>query len=931
MGAGASVPGEKTEFKVGNRVIVNGKNDAVIKYIGPTKLATGTWFGVEFKKPLGSHNGTVKGHAYFTCKAGHGLMVRETQLQAFSQVAKASGTIGIALKKHVENRREELRIYNILDNHEEQLNLERRAKLGVALLAPEQAPSSEIGQAEIDAIEIEEGYTGPHLSWPLNPDTMLSMLKAFKEGKTLHSKYVLQLLHKFTAQNKKFPTVVKVSIKERSRLTIVGDTHGQLQDILHMLDINGVPDDYNSYLFNGDFVDRGDKGVEICMLIMGYQLLYPGVVHINRGNHECRSQTQVQGFMMEVLDKYNPRGRATRGGQPELFVSGGSKCRGNQVYEAFMQAFDSLPLASVVQGTVFVVHGGLFERRGVRLSHLEAVNRFREIPLTRNTFEDGLFQDMMWSDPQDERGVRPSSRGAGHFFGRDVTANFCRANNLHLVIRSHECVPDGFEFTHKTQLLTLFSASDYCGDTGNMGAFVVFKSADMQANIEQFMASQPASTPGPSRLARTHRAVIAKLVDLICASKHDLYWYFCHLDSRHTGTVSRVEWADALKTVLKLDLPFMRLVNDLATVDDHGRINYGRFLDRYKIDVGVSADWHALMVEKVYEKLVAACADVESAYKLFDVNDDGCVEYIEFVNALKKLDLGLSDAQLFDFMGYLDEDRDNHIDFREFINRFQVVHLKMAPVSEEEKKWARAKLSELGKVVFKLGDAAKDLFKELDTDNSGTLSLEQMAAGLVKLAGKASEDHPLSEAEAVRLAKDVDADGSGCVNYSEFVKAFRVNDSKKKAGSGSSRAASLTRRTPGAGAGGAGAGAGSGGGAGLKRVPTADLRESQEWDSANLEDLLTTLYEYRVELAASFRLFDVDNSGKVSEEEFKRGLEALKLPLNRPITPYQIRELMHILDKDGDGHLDYDEFLNGFSILNTETGEKSRQNYRKRA
>lgn len=52
--------------------------------------------------------------------------------------------------------------------------------------------------------------------------------------------------------------------------------------------------------------------------------------------------------------------------------------------------------------------------------------------------------------------------------------------------------------------------------------------------------------------------------------------------------------------------------------------------------------------------------------------------------------------------------------------------------------------------------------------------------------------------------------------------------------------------------------------------------------------LITTLYEFRVELAASFRLFDTDNSGKVSPEEFKRGLEALKLPLNRPITDYQV-------------------------------------------
>jgi len=184
---------------------------------------------------------------------------------------------------------------------------------------------------------------------------------------------------------------------------------------------------------------------------------------------------------------------------------------------------------------------------------------------------------------------------------------------------------------------------------------------------------RPVST-GPSKLARTHKAVIAKLIDLICASKHDLYWYFTHLDSRHTGSVSRVEWADALKTVLKLDLPFMRLVGDLADVGENGRINYGHFLDRYKVDVGLSTDWHDKMVEKVYEKLVVACADPREAYKLFDVNDDGTVEYHEFVTALKKLDLGLSDAQLFDFMGYLDEDRNSHLDFDEFVARFQIIH-----------------------------------------------------------------------------------------------------------------------------------------------------------------------------------------------------------------------------------------------------------------
>lgn len=59
----------------------------------------------------------------------------------------------------------------------------------------------------------------------------------------------------------------------------------------------------------------------------------------------------LQGFMMEVLDKYNPvnHGIAV---PAQGAGAGGAACRGNQVYEAFMKAFDSLPLATVLQGNV---------------------------------------------------------------------------------------------------------------------------------------------------------------------------------------------------------------------------------------------------------------------------------------------------------------------------------------------------------------------------------------------------------------------------------------------------------------------------------------------------------------------------------------------------------------------------------------------------
>lgn len=62
-------------------------------------------------------------------------------------------------------------------------------------------------------------------------------------------------------------------------------------------------------------------------------------------------------------------------------------------------------------------------------------------------------------------------------------------------------------------------------------------------------------------------------------------------------------------------------------------------------------------------------APPQEAYKLFDVNDDGLIEYEEFVNAMHTLKLGLSDKQLYELMSSIDIDRDSTISFDEFAVR----------------------------------------------------------------------------------------------------------------------------------------------------------------------------------------------------------------------------------------------------------------------
>ncbi|KAG5033223.1 hypothetical protein JHK85_017205 [Glycine max] len=84
---------------------------------------------------------------------------------------------------------------------------------------------------------------------------------------------------------------------------------------------------------------------------------------------------------------------------------------------------------------------------------------------------------LMKSDPTENdsvEGLRPNARGPGLVtFGPDRVTEFCKKNKLQLIIRAHECVMDGFERFALGQLITLFSATNYCGTANNVGAILV--------------------------------------------------------------------------------------------------------------------------------------------------------------------------------------------------------------------------------------------------------------------------------------------------------------------------------------------------------------------------------------------------------------------------------------------------------------------------
>ena len=247
-------------------------------------------------------------------------------------------------------------------------------------------------------------------------------------------------------------------IRLDGQVTIIGDIHGQLYDLLAIFrqEAVGCPSkSEGKVVFMGDYVDRGLYGVETALLIMMLKQCYPHKIYLLRGNHESRDLTSRFNFRDQCLEAYD-----------------------EEFYDQVMEAFDQLPMAAVVNGKYFCVHGGISKN----LTSLEAINQIdRKIEVP---WEEGLFMDLLWADPAqyddeiDQDFIFNEERGCSVFFGRQPTNDFLQREGLKAIVRAHECQEEGYKL-HRWNgedkpppVITIFSAPNYCGIPNEGGVFV---------------------------------------------------------------------------------------------------------------------------------------------------------------------------------------------------------------------------------------------------------------------------------------------------------------------------------------------------------------------------------------------------------------------------------------------------------------------------
>ncbi|VDK78832.1 unnamed protein product [Litomosoides sigmodontis] len=244
------------------------------------------------------------------------------------------------------------------------------------------------------------------------------------------------------------PTLIELN----PPINVVGDIHGQFEDLIALFTLNGFPPNAK-YLFLGDYVDRGPYSLEVIVLLFAYKVLYPDTVTLLRGNHESRPVNKQYGFYVECTKRYSV-----------------------VLYECFQFAFYCMPFCARIAKIIMCMHGGISESL-VNFSQMAKIERPCDIP------DMGLLADLTWSDPDPAVvGYEESPRGAASVFGKDALKSFCDQLGLELVIRAHQVVQEGYEFFDDRRLVTIFSAPNYC-DQFNNAACVMKISEDLEISF----------------------------------------------------------------------------------------------------------------------------------------------------------------------------------------------------------------------------------------------------------------------------------------------------------------------------------------------------------------------------------------------------------------------------------------------------------------
>ncbi|XP_055371813.1 serine/threonine-protein phosphatase rdgC isoform X5 [Condylostylus longicornis] len=611
--------------------------------------------------------------------------------------------------------------------------------------------SDDLGE---DGVAPEKSYRGPHLQFPLDKKDVHTLIDLFRKKKynRLHAKYVAGILREATNRLKRLPNLNQASTAISKQVTVCGDLHGKLDDLLVIFHKNGLPSTENPYVFNGDFVDRGKKGLEVFLLLLATFLVFPGGVFLNRGNHEDSVMNGRYGFIREVHQKY--------------------KRNAEKLLKLIEEVYRWLPLGTIVNNRVLIVHGGISDTTDLDL--IKSLDRGKYLSILRPPVTEGsqpgadivdkvewkqIF-DIMWSDPKPNEGCEPNSlRGAGCYFGPDVTNTFLQKYKLSFLVRSHECRPDGHELTHSGKVITIFSASNYYAIGSNKGAYLKLD-PHLDTHFVQYTAaaSKTRKLTFRQRVGLIESSALRELGARLRESRSDLEKAFKKRDKDGSGHLPLSKWCEAMEEATALGLPWRLLREKLApgpenvTPSSSTEVNYNNTLELLDTDI-IKSTQHAST--SVAESLYTNKSSLEAIFRILDKDNSGQISLEEFGDACELLQKHLpgtdTKEQLLDMCKMMDINKDGLVDLNEFLEAFR--------------------LCEAARRGVTLNSSPSP---ELSSKQNGSVNVGEKPDKLSKTIGDAFNESQLLSASVLSESYEIDEDEDGDIIVDDLGKIILV-------------------------------------------------------------------------------------------------------------------------------------------------------------
>jgi len=624
-------------------------------------------------------------------------------------------------------------------------------------------------------------------------------------------------------------SLLQLPLPRDVKLVIVGDTHGQLEDVLWVFFKYGVPSKTTWYLFNGDIVDRGGHALEIILLLFAFKRELPDSVHILRGNHEDANCVIQFGFKSELESKF-----------PNHLTEVWNACTS--------VVFPLLPIAAVVsdammQQRFFVVHGGIpvgieGQQGPITLDGgLTRIARQRStVQKTQDLDYDGhVLYNFLWADPAESLEEQTATRSRAIKFLEADTREFCEHNRVEFVVRSHEVPRNlrGVMASHSGLCYTVFSASNYAGSVGNRGGVLTCSGSPLALHASEHMAppwgelavlitrglasadgerssavraweerfgivDRPAEGGGfgiydtilwflglegePESAASVPMGAGAKaaaaqqqmqfVIERLVEHKDELFEGFSEADPGCSGVLPRSAWAHTMLTSLG---PHSEGVLTPSLLDElHEAWNlpdpvpYVRFLHRFQIRDDPSDG--SVLVDRiqVVSQLQATLVDFSclNLERLLDPNGDKDVTWQEFAAFLPRFHIQVPPWQA----AALYETMSGIVDQRPITLDSAIMCLAL--VSQDPpllSDWSET-VEEAGREILASGKTLAGAFRSWDHDGDGFLSRVELEEGLRSLPVAQS----ITNAQARACIEKIDAMGisNARVSVFEFVRAL---------------------------------------------------------------------------------------------------------------------------------------------------------------